>query len=122
MRQGVPPCGSCYLMRFEGFQEAIDHPLGARIPLSRNFLPEVSSVALPLFPAFEYIWRVRIEITLTFAPRSDIRSDSELAPMTHGSLTHSKATGNLLGSQPLLLEAPDLLVARLSLSSERPAR
>src|SRR5207244_1550565 len=90
-----------------------------RIPLGRNFLPEVCSVALPFFPAFEHVWRVRIEITLTFAPWPDIRSDSTLAPMTHGSLTDSKAMGDLLGSQPLPLEVLDLLIACLSLSSVR---
>jgi hypothetical protein len=40
-------------------------------------------------------------------------------PVTYGSLTDRHPTGNLLGGQTLLMEALDLLVARLSLGAPR---
>src|SRR5215471_13137511 len=82
VRRALTSYGSFDLMCFEGFQEARVPSAGSPHTRCRcNFLPEVRAVALPFFPAFEHVWRVGIEIALTFAPWPDIRSHSSLEPM-----------------------------------------
>ena len=112
-------CGSCFLLLFEGFEETIDHPLGTRIALSRDFLPEVGSVVFTFLPAFEDVWRVGIKIALPFASGSRIRSHTSLEPMPHRSVVHAKLLSNLLRSSPLLLQPFDVLIANFPLGSVR---
>src|SRR5579863_9461733 len=104
MRKATLLCGSYSLLRFERFEETIDHALGTRIALSRNFLPEKSSIVFPFFPAFEHIERIRIKITLPFASGSRIRRHPSLEPMSHRSIVHAKVMSNLLRSHSLLVQ------------------
>jgi hypothetical protein len=110
-------CGRSHLLRFQRFQKAIDHPLGSRIALGCDFVPNLRSVPLSSFPAGEHIGRVGIEITRIFASWPRVRSHSSLEPVTYCSLADPEATGNLLTGQTRLLEALDLLIARLSLGT-----
>src|SRR5450755_1448193 len=116
MGQALLLCRDVF-MHLERFEEAVDHPLRARIPLRDHFLPEARSIVLSLFPALKHIGRIDIKITLSFASGSHIRSDSTLAPTTYSSFTHTKTVGNLLARQSLLEPILDLLIACLSLSS-----